>query len=1041
MYQIRLSQVSHLIKKLIMTTSAAERENSSLPASLWLTALAIKRPVTTVMIMISLFVAGIVASRFLPQESWPAVNVPAAFVNVPYNGATPAEVERLITKPIEEALATLEGITEMTSRSSANASRIQLQMKLSTELDNKILEVREKVDMVRHLLPEDVERVYVRKFSTEDLPIISLVLSSDQDLSLAYDFLDKNLKQPIERIKGVGSSDFLGMVKPAIEMILDSTKVAMNRVDQDLLLQNLRSANFLVKSGTVLSGQRKYLVTPKGEYQSLKDIENFYVKSGVKLKDIAKIALVSAAKNSQLRTDRKKSVGLEIFKESDANLVEVAAKIVSVIEQIKNQPAFSKVKIDIEENSSEEIQESLADLFIAGGLGMLMSFMVLFVFLRNSVITLIVVVSVPISLSFALAGMYALGYSINMLSLAGLFIAIGLLIDNSVVICESILQQQKTSVAPITKIYKGVNNVSTAIISGTLTTAIVFLPLLLGEKNFITVLIDHIAVAICLPLFASLIIAKTLIPLMLSRVKQNALSAVVIQGKLNTNYAKYLKKILTMPKATAGIIFLLCLSGVLARGLVNDNQDSGNTETEIIINYQIKGEQRLKDLSKVVDQMEQYLYANQQQFEFSQINSRIGDSFAMSRIKLNDNISVAIFELKNKIRQNFPEYAIAKPSFEWSPEKERLVKMTLSGRSTERLIDLSQTVIAQLNNVNGFAEVGIDNGTNKSELLLRINRQQVSRLGLSTREVANRIAMALRGTNLRSFRDQKSGETAIRLVYHSGNSVPLAQLKQLSILDYQGKTITLQQLVTITTAPVMQQISRVQRRTNLTISINLEDINRKEASEKINQVMDYITLPSGYTWQLGSQFKRDQQAMNDMVINMMLALALIFMVMAALFESLLMPIAILSSIGLAFIGVYWSFAILGIGLGDTGMIGMLILMGIVVNNGIVLIDQINQRKGQAEHLLVPIIDACVSRIRPILMTVATTVIGMLPLAFASTDNQTYPIAVAIIGGLFFSTFTSLFLVPYCYLMLVKLGERTSKRFAIAKRFADRLIKT
>jgi HAE1 family hydrophobic/amphiphilic exporter-1 len=423
------------------------------------------------------------------------------------------------------------------------------------------------------------------------------------------------------------------------------------------------------------------------------------------------------------------------------------------------------------------------------------------------------------------------------------------------------------------------------------------------------------------------------------------------------------------------------------------------------------------------------------------VNSRIGASFAMSRIKLNDNLSVAIFELKNKIRQNFPEYAIAKPSFEWAPDKDKLVKMTLTGRSTERLIDLSQTVIAQLDNVNGFAEVGIDNGADKSELQLLINRQQVSRLGLSTQEVANRIAVALRGTNLRSFRDQKLGEVAIRVVYYSGNSVPLDQIKQLPILEYQGKTITLQQLVKITSAPVMKRISRVQRRTNLTISINLDDINRKQAAEKINQVMDYISLPSGYTWQLGRQFQRDEQAMNDMLINMMLALALIFMVMAALFESLLMPIAILSSIGLAFIGVYWAFAILGIGLGDTGMIGMLILMGIVVNNGIVLIDQINQRKGQAEQLLVPIIDACVSRIRPILMTVATTVIGMLPLAFASTDNQTYPIAVAIIGGLIFSTFTSLFLVPYCYLMLVKLGERTAKRFAIAKRFADRLVKT
>jgi len=1027
------------------TSSSAENQNNasknikkakSLPVHLWLTSLALKRPVTTIMIMLSLFVTGLISSRLLPQESWPALNVPAAFINVPYNGATPAEVERLITRPIEEALATLGGITEMTSRSRADSASITLMMKLSTDLDSKILEVREKVDMVKHLLPDDVERVWVQKFSTEDIPIISLVLSGDRDLSYAYDFLDKKLKQPIERLKGVGSSEFRGVVQPNIEIHLDSIKLAMNRVNQDKLLQDLRAANFLVKSGTVLNGERKYRLTPDGEYHSLKDIENFQVKAGVKLSDVASIALVSPEKNSEIRTDRKKSIGMEVFKESDANVVEVTQQIVELIEQIKLQQEFANIKIDVNDNSGAEIQESLTDLLKAGAVGIFMSFIVLFIFLRNSRITLIVVASVPISLSFAIAGMYFMGYTLNMLTLAGLFIAVGLLIDNSVVICESILQQQGKSLSQVQKILKGVDNVSIAIISGTLTTTIIFLPLLMGEKNFITILIEQIAVAICLPLFASLIIAKTAIPLMLSRVNQQALSAVVTQGKLDQWYRPSLTKILTKPKMTGLAIFLLCISGIFTRGLVNDNQDVGDAEKEILVRYHINGEQKLADVSKIVDQMEQYLYDNQQDFEFEQVNSRIWSSFAMSRIKLKKDRVTPIHELKKKIRKGFPETAIAKPSFDWASGKEKLVKITLNGSSTERLMALSEGIIPQLNNVEGFAEVGIDNGTTKLELLLRINRDKASRLGVSTQEIASRISTALRGNNLRSFRDQVLGEVAIRLVYHTEKAVPLEHIKQLPILENKGKIITLQQLVTISSTPVMRQISRSQRRTNLTISINLEGLGRKEAAEKIEQVMEYIALPSGYDWNLGRQFEQDDAAMKDMAMNMMLALALIFMVMAALFESLLMPIAILSSIVLAFIGVYWTFAILGIGLGETGMIGMLILMGIVVNNGIVLIDQINKLKGDSISLLTPIIDACVSRIRPIFMTVATTVIGMVPLALASSDNQAYPMAVAIIGGLLFSTFTSLFLVPFCYFMLVKLGERSARRFNKAKTFAD-----
>jgi len=354
---------------------------------------------------------------------------------------------------------------------------------------------------------------------------------------------------------------------------------------------------------------------------------------------------------------------------------------------------------------------------------------------------------------------------------------------------------------------------------------------------------------------------------------------------------------------------------------------------------------------------------------------------------------------------------------------------------------LSESVILRLKQIEGFDEVGIDDNDKKRELLLRIDNEQVARLGLNTQDIASRISTALRGVNLRTFRDETLGEIDIRLVYHDQKVLPLSQIKDLPIYETQGRVLTLQQLVSFDSQAIMPVINRVQRQTSLTISINLNEITRKDAAVKIKQVMKEIALPTGYEWQLGRAFQNDNISMANMAINMLLALALIFMVMAALFESLLMPIAILSSIALAFIGVYFTFAIMGMGLGETAMIGMLILMGIVVNNGIVLIDQINKLKGSSTSLIEPIIQACATRIRPILMTVATTIIGLVPVAIASSNNEAYPLTIAIIGGLIFSTFTSLFLVPYCYLMLVKLGERSTKRFSVAKKFADKYIKT
>lgn len=1011
----------------------------NLPMTVWLTALAIKRPVTTGMIVMSLFVTGLISSKLLPQESWPSLNIPIAFINVPYNGASPEEVERLITRPIEEAVATLGGITDLRSSSRASGASIRVFMELSADLDSRIMDVREKVDMVRSQLPDDVQRVFVQKFSTQDLPVLSLVLSGDRNLAQSYDFLNRTLKQPLERIEGVGQVEMRGVIQPYIEIQLDSTKLAMNRVDQRQLLSDLRASNFLVKSGAILNGDRKFRVSPSGEYQSIDDIRDFQVKAGVRLRDVASVGLVTPPRNSEIRTDRKKSVGVEVFKESDANVIDVTSNIVELVEALRSNEDFADIRIDIEGNTGQEIQDSLGDLLKAGALGIVLSFVVLFIFLRNLQITMVVVASVPISLSFALAGMYFMGYSLNMLSLAGLFIAVGLLIDNSVVICESILQQKDKSLNAVEKVLKGVDNVSIAIICGTLTTTIVFMPLLMGEKNFLTILVAQIAAAICLPLFASLLISKTVIPLMLSRVKPDAISNVVTQGRLDQWYRPSLTKILKHPKATGFAIFLLIVSGIFTKQLVDVNGEKGQGETEIIVVYHIQGQQRLADVSALVDEMETFLYNNQEAFEFTQVNSRIFPGFAMSRIKLIENFTTPYNDLKEEIKKGFPETAIAKPTFEWSSQKEKSITMSLNGSSTKLLNELSEGVILQLGNVEGFSQVGIDETDKDMELVLRIDRDKVSRLGLNTQDIAMQISTALRGTNLRSFRDATMGEIDIRVVYHGEQAVPIERIKDLPVFEGDGRVITLQQLVSFETQPIMQQIQRVGRRTTLEISINLADLSRAEAVKEIRQVMDKVALPAGYDWQLGRQFTQDVEAGRDMAINMALALALIFIVMAALFESLLMPIAILSSIGLAFIGVFWTFAALGIGLGDTGRIGMLILMGIVVNNGIVLIDQINKLKEDSVSLIQPIVDACVSRIRPIFMTVATTIIGMVPLTFASSDNQTYSMAIAIIGGLLFSTFTSLFLVPFCYLMLVKLGERSSRRFAKAKAFANRIL--
>ena len=336
-------------------------------------------------------------------------------------------------------------------------------------------------------------------------------------------------------------------------------------------------------------------------------------------------------------------------------------------------------------------------------------------------------------------------------------------------------------------------------------------------------------------------------------------------------------------------------------------------------------------------------------------------------------------------------------------------------------------------------------GSERQELQINIDRQKAFKLGLNAQEVANLIATALRGNNLRTFRYGEAGEINVKLLYGKSVQESLSALRNLNIAYNDGRNITLDMVANITVAPQLSQINRYYRQTALSIGANLEEgTTMEQARERIETAMQYIALPSGYDWTLDGGFRRQDEAFAVMQMNMLLAVCMIYIVMAALFESILLPTAVISSLLFSITGVFWAYMITGTSMSVMGMIGMLILMGIVVNNGIVLVDRINQLLNEGESLLNAVVDGCSSRIRPILMTVATTVLGLIPLALGSTriggDGPTYaPMAIAIIGGLLFSTLTSLFLVPLAYVLLLKVRYRTSRMIFRMKQWVGQWI--
>jgi HAE1 family hydrophobic/amphiphilic exporter-1 len=708
------------------------------------------------------------------------------------------------------------------------------------------------------------------------------------------------------------------------------------------------------------------------------------------------------------------------------------------------------------EDQAKGVTDSLSDLLMAGAIGAVLSFIVLFLFLRNTTATMLVVASVPFSLCITLAVMYFLGYSLNILSMMGLLLAVGMLVDNSVVITESIAAEHrhnpaKTKAEKIKNILQGVNKVSLAVMAGTLTTMIVFLPNIIGEKVQVTVFLEHVAIAICISLGASLLIAKTLLPLLLSKMSLESLTPKPTKKATNSEpaksgharYKKSLSWVLAHPKITGFCALLILASSAIPGGIITSDNNDNEDGTRLFMRYHVEGQFPLEHVESMVNRMEDYLYEHKEAFFIESVYSYYSGERASSTLLLKESRDISMSELKERIRKNMPVFAEAKPDFGWQSAKAGGVSVTLLGASTEMLMKLSEQIVPVLSHVEGLTDVKSDISQHQKEMVVVIDRFKANQLGLDSREVAQIVGTALRGLELRSFRHDPNGEVKIRLLYDERLKYSLNQLKKLPIIQIDGQNISLESVAQFKVQPRLTAIYREERQTALTLGANMNEITMEQAQERIEQTMETLNLPTGYTWKLGRGFDRQQQDQDIMLVNMLLALAMIYIVMAALFESLLLPAAIISSILYSVVGVFWFFLITGTSMSVMGMIGILILMGIVVNNGIVLIDQINQMSPKIEELETVIADICITRLRPVLMTVSTTVLGMIPLALGSTqlagDGPSYaPLAVAIIGGLTFSTVTSLYLVPWCYLIFSKLARNSSIGFHKANTFAKRI---
>jgi HAE1 family hydrophobic/amphiphilic exporter-1 len=1011
-----------------------------------ITRFALTRPVTLCMLFLSLLVFGLIASRMLPLEKFPGIDIPEIYVHVPYPNATPSETERLITRPVEEALATVTGIKKMRSFSKEDGADISLEFNWEEDINTKSIEVRERLDNMRHLLPRDVERVMVYQFNTADMPIFQLRISSERDLAMAYDLLERVIKRPLERVPGVSKVELYGVDKRQVTIRLDPQRMRNLQVDPVQLVQLLQESNFAMTAGELRNSNESILVKPVGEFASLDQIRALPIRAGLTLGAVADVMLELPKRIEGRHLHQTYAVGMNVFKESNANLVDVSRAAIAVVDAAGKDPAFNGINLFLMDDTAKGVTDSLSNLLGSGAMGALLSFGVLYLFLRHIPTTLVVVLSVPVSIAITLGAMYFLGYSLNILSMMGLMLAVGMLVDNSVVVTESIFRERAADPDTKRATELGVHRVSLAVLAGTATTAIVFLPNIIGQKVDVTVFLEHVAIAITIALGVSLLMALTLIPFLTTKIKQIHSSDNAAPSKVDKFYGRCLRWVMASPKAATGIAFLLLFSIAIPLSQVSGGDDDDGDSNRAFLNYNVQGNYNLAEVEQEVKRMEAYLYQHKDEYEIESVYSYYTANHAISIIMFNDPLVKPVSEIKESIRKGWPQLVRSQPSFGWSDNGGGM-QVHLSGPSTEMLTKLAADIVPVISQIKGLEDVRSEISDGQFEMQIQLNNEELQRQGLDASEVAQAVTLALRGTNLRTYRSDEQGELQLRVLYDEKVSHSPAELAAIPVLVKDNVVITLAQVAELKVEPLLSEIRRFNRQTTLAIGMNMnKDLTMDKAREELTQRLNQLQLPAGYAWSFEGSFQYQDEAQGIMQINMLLAVAMIYLVMAALFESLIMPTAVIGSLLFSFVGVFWAFLFTGTSMGIMGMIGMLVLMGIVVNNGIVLVDRINQlRNERPDAELVPlIIEACEARLRPILMTVSTTVLGLLPLAFGDAtiggDGPSYaPMAIAIIGGLVFSTLTSLLLVPLTYWGLIRFNIRWSGFLGKARVLANKVI--
>ena len=1008
---------------------------------------AIRRPVTVAMVFIGLVIVGAFAGLRMSVEQYPDQEKPYVGVGIPYGSTSPQEIERNVTRPVEEILSTIGGIDRMRSRTRTGSVWVSIELNKDEDIVAKGTEAKELVESIRHRLPDDIRQIRLGGRHEGNEPILSFFIAAPNlDQQDAWRLLDTRVRMVLERVPGVSSVQLFGAEQRYVRIALDPGRLEAHGLDVLDVQRRLGDENFYLSAGSIDLARLETRVRPLGRFDGIGDILDLPVRPGLTVADIAEVEYVPQDEADQRRLNGKDALGVSVYKKPEANLVAVAAAVQDVMDQVAQDPELAEASFLTVSNQAEPVLNSLENLIQNGAIGGALSALVLFAFIRRLVPALLITATVPLALIATLGAMYFAGLSLNLLSLVGLMLAVGLLVDNSVVVSESIaLKRRDHGLSPFEAADRGVTEVGLAITAGTLTTIIVFVPTLFVDAMGTTTAMRNVAVPLCTSIAASLIIAATLIPTLLARMPEGrGEPRHRVFERLADVYERVVLLMLRYRFSALLVAVVLAVAGWWGYARLDVDMAPNEDSQSLQLRFWVRGTIALDRMEAIVDEVEAAILGSREELGIGDISTTFDYDRANVFIGMREDGKYASAVVEERILEMMPSvpnvnfyFRSNRGGSKWNRDGDGGMGVRLIGDSTAQLMEISETVIGMLEGLPILNNVHTESESRRMDLAVRLKPEQAGQLGVTAHNLGRSVSVALGGVQMRRGLDQGGWEDSIRLEIEDRENLQLEDLKRLPIFLPGGGTVSLDAVADLEFRPALGSIRREDRETTVSVEFDLKHTTPMAARQQVEAVMRNFEMPPGYRWEMGRDFDAESEQFRDMLIMIGAAILLVYMLMAALFESALFPSAVLFSIAYSAVGVMLFLWATDTPLTMMAMVGMVLLAGIVVNNGIVLLNRVFQliREGMTREAA--IVQAGRDRLRPIIMTAATTVAGLVPLAVGDVriggSGESYmPMARSIIGGLTFATAVTLLLTPLLFVHFdnLKRGARAFWRKAV-----------